>query len=184
MNYINSSYQKNNFDSVFKEICEKTNPKSILEIGILDGYSLNSFIKHTSIDCEILAIDLFEDYQYKNSNFEKITNKFKRYPNVTIDYGDFYSFAKSSKKFDIIHIDISNDAAVYKFALEHYFPLTNHIMILEGGSIERDNVSWMVDFNKPKINTFLQTLEKRYDYQVIDMFPSVTVFYQRDKNIS
>ena len=42
---IQSSYRQNNFDSIFKIICENIKPKSVLEIGILDGYSLNSFVR-------------------------------------------------------------------------------------------------------------------------------------------
>jgi len=63
---IQSSYSQNNFESVFKNICLNVKPISVLEIGILDGYSLNSFVKHTSKEPKIVAIDLFEAYEFKN----------------------------------------------------------------------------------------------------------------------
>ena len=43
---MQSSYSLNNYDSVFGEIISRVNPGSILEIGILDGYSLNAFVKY------------------------------------------------------------------------------------------------------------------------------------------
>ncbi len=176
-NNIKSSYSQNHFDSVFKIICESINPLSVLEIGILDGYSLNSFVKHTKKETKIIAIDLFEEYEYKNSNYEFIKNSFSKYKNVEISYGNFFDYHEQSSNFDIIHIDISNDADIYKFSIENYFPKTNKLLILEGGSVERDNVDWMNKYKKPKINKFLEEIKNDYNFQIIDLFPSLTIFY-------
>lgn len=175
---IESSYKKNNFDDIFKKICKQVNPKSILEIGILDGYSLKAFANHSSKDSNIVAIDLFEDYEYKNSNFKFVENLFSQYKNVDIKYGNFYEYHKTCDNFDIIHIDISNDAGIFQYALNHYFPKTNKLLILEGGSKERDNVEWMTKFNKPSIDNFLKNLDREYKFNVIELFPSLTIFYK------
>src|SRR5210317_743347 len=98
---IQSSYKLNNFDSIFKIICENVKPKSLLEIGILDGYSLNSFVRNTSAETKIVAIDLFDEYEYKNSNYEFINNSFNKYKNVEILHGDFFNYYKKSANFDI-----------------------------------------------------------------------------------
>ena len=175
---IQSSYKLNNFDSIFKIICENVKPKSLLEIGILDGYSLNSFVRYTSNETKIVAIDLFDEYKYKNSNYEFINNSFNKYKNVEISHGDFFNYYKKSGKFDIIHIDISNDADVYKFSIENYFPKVNELLLLEGGSKERDDVLWMKKYKKPKINKFLNEIKNDYSFQTIDLFPSLTIFYK------
>ena len=175
---MESSYKKNSFDKIFRSICKAYNPKSILEIGILDGYSLNSFLKYSSVDTEIKAIDLFEEYEYKNATITQINERFLESKNLSIEYGNFYEYYLKKKKFDIIHIDISNDGNIYKFALENYFPLTKKLLILEGGSRERDNVDWMVKYDKLKINNFLETVKNQYDYETIDKFPSITIFYK------
>ena len=180
-NYINSSYKLNNFQQHFKEICKKYNPKSILEIGILDGYSLKAFSSSAKRTTKITAIDLFDKYEFKNSNFDEITKLFQKNKNVSIKHGDFYEYFKLGEKFDIIHIDISNDANVYKFSIQNYFPLTNKLMILEGGSKERDKVDWMVKYNKPKINNYLQSIKNCYDFDIIEKFPSITIFYKNLK---
>lgn len=181
---IQSSYSQNNFDSIFKVICKNVKPKSVLEIGILDGYSLNSFIRNTSNDTRVVAIDLFEEYEYKNSNYEFIKNSFSKYQNVEILHGNFFNYYKESNNFDIIHIDISNDADVYKFSIENYLPKANQLMLLEGGSKERDNVLWMNKYKKPKISKFLDEIKNDYNFQIIDLFPSLTIFYKDfDKKI-
>ena len=174
---MESSYKKNSFDKIFKSICNAYTPSSILEIGILDGYSLNSFLKYSSSDTKIKAIDLFEEYEYKSATYSKINDQFLGYKNLSIEYGDFYKYYLNKKKFDIIHIDISNDGEIYKFALDNYFPLTNKLLILEGGSRERDKVDWMVNYEKVKINSFLETINNKYDFETIEKFPSVTIFY-------
>tara|TARA_B100001564_G_scaffold359782_1_gene382954 strand:- start:1622 stop:2104 length:483 start_codon:yes stop_codon:yes gene_type:complete len=153
-------------------------PDTILEIGILDGYSLNSFIKYRNKNCEITAIDLFEKYEYKNSNFEEIKNKFQKFERVNIEYGDFYNYYKKSSNFDLIHIDISNDANTYKFAIENYLTLANKALVLEGGSLERDNVEWMKKYNKPKINNYLHSIADTHPHKIYKDFPSLTIFYK------
>ncbi len=181
---IQSSYSQNNFESVFKNICLNVKPISVLEIGILDGYSLNSFVKHTSQETKIVAIDLFEEYEFKNSNYKLIKETFSKYKNVEISYGNFYEYHKKCNIFDIIHIDISNDGDVYRFSIENYLPKANKLLILEGGSLERDNVDWMKRYKKPKINKFLNEIKYEYRFEVIDLFPSLTIFYNNfDKKI-
>ena len=170
-----SSYKLNNFDKVFKDICIKYEPASILEIGLLDGYSLNSFIKNTDKLTSIVGVDLFESYEYKNSNYDFISEKFKEYNNVKILKDSFYEFYKEGTKFDIIHIDISNDGDIFKFALKHYFPLVNKALVMEGGSKERDNVEWMIKFNKKPINPYLIRIQKKYKIEIIEKFPSLTI---------
>ena len=45
-------------------------------------------------------------------------------------------------------------------------------MILEGGSEERDNINWMIKYNKTKI----QPIIKKNNIKVIGSFPSITLF--------
>ena len=47
----------------------------------------------------------------------------------------------------------------------------NGIMIMEGGSEQRDNVEWMIKYNKPKI----QPVIKKYGLNVVGTFPSITI---------
>ena len=51
----------------------------------------------------------------------------------------------------------------------------NGINIIEGGSKERDNIDWMVNYNKPQINPVLKKYSKDYNILTIGNIPSITV---------
>ena len=172
---MRSSYKSNSFSDIFKTLCELYKPKSILEIGILDGYSLMSFVESVSEKTDIVAIDLFNLYEFKKSEKNEIEKKFKENKNVKIFQGNFYEFYKTCGNFDLVHIDISNDGDIYEFAIKNYFPKTNKALVLEGGSEERDSVDWMSKYNKRKINPYLQKISTSYSIETINKFPSLTI---------
>ena len=49
------------------------------------------------------------------------------------------------------------------------------MMILEGGSIERDSVEWMVKYDKPRIQPILQKYSDSVRIEVIEDYPSITL---------
>ena len=60
---MKTSYLKNiNYNNLFNGLTYGLNPKLIVEIGILDGYSLTNFIKCSSNDTVIHAYDIFEEF--------------------------------------------------------------------------------------------------------------------------
>ena len=172
---VRSSYLANNFEKQFKNICIEFSPKNLLEIGILDGYSLEAFAKNLPDTVDILGIDIFENYKFKNADYQYLVKKFKAYKNVKIEYGNFYEYFLLGNFFDIIHIDISNDAEIFDFAIKNYLPLCNKALILEGGSKDRDEVGWMVKYNKKPISNYLNTLNTNLNFKVIKDFPSMTI---------
>ena len=172
---IRSSYLINNFEIYFKNICTEYKPESVLEIGLLDGYSLEAFAKHLPNSSEIIGIDIFENYEFKNAEYKFLIEKFKGYKNVKIKYGNFYDYFLLGKSFDLIHIDISNDAEIFDFAIKNYLPMCNKALILEGGSKERDEVGWMIKHNKKPISNYLSTLNTNLNFKVIKDFPSMTI---------
>ena len=196
-----SSYKsaKLTYEHIFQLICFFVKPKHIVEYGILDGFSLNSFRKYSDSTCKIEAYDIFDDFVGNHADQKEMTNLFKGYPNVLVAKGDFYKHYTTlqDNSIDIIHIDIANTGDVYKFAYENYLSkLTNNgIMILEGGSQERDLVWWMEKYNKPKITDFLSATFSllpltglssslhEYEYCVICPHPSITII-RRKSDIS
>ena len=91
----------------------------------------------------------------------------------------FYSFQlftfcakKKSKPKNICFQNICSD-----LDFENYIKKLsdNGIMILEGGSIERDNVEWMLKYNKPKINPVVKKYSYKYSIKLIKKFPSITI---------
>lgn len=175
---MKSSYlNKIEYSDLFKLLCFYYKPTNIIEIGILEGYSLQQFINNTK-NCIIKAYDIFDDFNGNGAKYE-IIEKFKEHKNVSIDYGDFYELYKNidNNSQDIIHIDIANNGDVYEFAIDNYMNKLkkNGILLLEGGSKERDNVEWMIKYNKPQINNIINKYKNKYDILTIGNIPSITI---------
>lgn len=177
--YMSSSYNKKDigYNEFFQFCLFLINPKKIVEFGILNGFSLDIFKEKK--DVKIEAYDIFEDFNGNHCKRELI-EKYSEYENVKIEYGDFYKKINDfeDNSIDILHIDIANNGDVYEFALENYFKKVsnNGIMILEGGSQERDNVGWMKKYNKPSIVNILKMFkENGINVLTLGDFPSLTI---------
>ena len=180
---MNSSYKNKDieYSAILESVAFSTRPKTIIEIGILDGYSLHHFINATNpINTKIVAYDIFDKFNGNHAKEDELKNKFKDYSNVDIRYGDFYELHKTimNNSIEIIHIDIANNGEIYEYAIQNYLPKlsSNGILILEGGSEQRDNVEWMNKYNKPLINPVIQKyIKNNLNIQVIGSFPSITI---------
>jgi predicted O-methyltransferase YrrM len=177
---MRSSYLSNvNFGDIFQTIIKMKNPKRIVEFGILDGFSLDVFAKYSSNDCVIEGYDIFEEFNGNKPCKKSLHEKFSKYDNVTIDYGNFYNCIDKfdDNSIDIIHIDIANTGDVYEFAIENYVKKIKKdgLMILEGGSKDRDNVEWMTKYNKSPIVPIIEKYKSKYNIFTIDKHPSMTM---------
>lgn len=180
---IKSSYNNTYYVEFFKNLSLILNPKKIIEFGILNGYSLLQFAKYSSKDCKIKAYDLFDEYPFNAANYKIINKKFAQYKKVQIIKGDFYKIFKKIKNnsVDIIHVDISNCGLVYEFAIINYLKKIkkNGLIILEGGSKKRDNITWMKKYKKKKIQKILKKYSSNIYYKTIEYFPSVTILKKK-----
>jgi hypothetical protein len=170
-------------------LCKK--PIVVVELGILHGYSLLAMalaLKQLG-QGKIHAYDLFDDYPYNHGNLSEVN--FKLHENKVYDYVDIYKAdaykVHSNYKFnsvDILHVDISNDGTVLKYMVEYWTNILTDrgIMIFEGGSEERDNVEWMIKFNKKPIRKEIlsnKIIANNYLYVIHNPFPSITIFFKK-----
>ena len=177
---MNSSYNNNiNFGDIISTVTFMNKPQKIVECGILEGYSLSKFIESSSSTTSIDAYDIFDKFNGNHAIKDKIINQFSTYENVTIQYGDFYNVLKKypDKSIDILHIDIANNGDVYEYMFQNYIHKIkdNGIVLMEGGSKNRDNIKWMVKYNKPKIQPILKKWSQIYDIKTIGDIPSITL---------
>lgn len=181
---MTSSYIANiDYGTLLSVVTFLNNPKKIVEFGILEGYSLTKFAESSMSNCIIEAYDIFDEFNGHHANKETVFDKFINYPNIKIYYGDFYKkFAElENNSIDILHIDIANNGDIYDFVFLNYMSkLTEHgIVILEGGSVERDNVEWMDKYSKPKILPILEKYAVTFEIKTFGTFPSITVVYKK-----
>uniref|UniRef100_A0A6C0BVR1 Methyltransferase n=1 Tax=viral metagenome TaxID=1070528 RepID=A0A6C0BVR1_9ZZZZ len=153
-------------------------PKTILEIGILEGFSLKKFADYAP-DATIWGYDIFEDFNGNHAVKNDIVDKFAYNKNITIEHGDFFEIVKSldDKSIDLLHIDIANNGDVYQFVFDNYMQKLSDggTIILEGGSLERDNIEWMNKYNKPKIQPILEKYSNVYNIKTFGEIPSITI---------
>jgi predicted O-methyltransferase YrrM len=176
-----SSYNNSdlNYGDLLNTITYLLNPKTIVEFGILDGYSLKCFNENSNDTCNIYAYDIFDNFNGNHANKQVLLEKFKEHKKINIDFGDFYKKFKDiqDKSIDILHVDIANNGEIYEFVLNNYINKLseNGIVILEGGSNERDNIAWMIKYNKPKIQPILQKFNSKYNIRTFGTIPSITI---------
>ena len=176
---MRTSYNKKDmtYGEFIQSIVQIANPSKIVEIGILDGYSLESFAIAAN-NAKILAYDIFDDFVGNHSNETTLKQKFDGFKNVKISYGDFYKLHDSINDADIIHIDIANNGDVFEHTMLNYYPKMKlgGIIMFEGGSNDRDNVEWMNKYQKNKINPVIQKyVANGYNIKIYGSFPSITV---------
>lgn len=180
---MTSSYTNNiNYLDLLAGITFIKNPRYIVEFGILNGHSLKKFADSTNNECNIDAYDIFDDFNGNHATKNEILEKFIDNKNVNIEYGDFYSKYTyiQDNSIDILHVDIANNGEIYDFCIKNYLSKIkdNGIIIMEGGSVDRDNIEWMNKYNKKSINPYLLYLEnnrKDIRLKIIGNLPSITL---------
>jgi len=191
MEYVNpdikSSYKKNNLGKVLYDYVLQNQPKTIIEFGTLYGYSaacMAMALDELKNGGKIICYDLWDKYPYKHSVIEKTKQNLEKY-NVS-QYVEFKELDFNEwipDDFDLLHVDISNDGNIIVDLRTKCFNLLNqgkHILF-EGGSIERDNVEWMIKYNKQSINS----IKPLVNYTIIaDKFPSISKLELNEKTSS
>jgi predicted O-methyltransferase YrrM len=177
---MRSSYLQNNYGKLFEALVLVHSPKLVVECGILDGYSLFSMAR-TSKECIFFGIDLFDSYEFKHGNKEALEEIIKRENlNVKLIKEDAIKIATnfSDSSVDILHIDISNDGEILPKVFDAWKSkiANGGLFIFEGGSKERDEIEWMMKYNKIPISNFKNSLKKEeWEFITLSPYPSLTI---------
>jgi hypothetical protein len=175
---IESSYRENDLGRTLYDFVLETKPKKIIEFGTLYGYSAMAMAMALDELGEgmIYCYDLWDKYPFKHTSprnvFSEASNlgltKF-----ITVGSRDFHQWIESPEPFDLLHVDISNDGET--FLKTHAWlkkELGHSNILLEGGSLERDQVEWMITYNKIPINS----TKASTGYRILnDKFPSISI---------
>lgn len=177
---VYSSYAENNLGKTLYDAVLEYKPKKIIDFGVLEGYSTISMaqaLRDLSNGGKVIAYDLFEDYPYRHSAMSKTKeniNKYNLSEFVTLKRKNFYDWIKNPEDFDLMHLDISNDGEIIKLAynnLKKYLD-KGSVLIFEGGTKDRDQVEWMIKYNK----TPIYPLKKEIGYKILDeRFPGLAI---------
>lgn len=182
---IESSYQPNDIGKVLYDTVIEYKPKKIIEFGCLYGYStvaLAQGIRDLDNGGSIVAYDLWDKYPFKHTHKEYTQNNIEAWTCkvdqfVELKDGNFYEWLDNPEPFDMLHLDISNTGdIIYKayFKLIEFIK-NGSIIVFEGGTLERDNIEWMIKYNKVKITDY----KSQTNYKVLtNKFPGLSIIKQ------
>ena len=192
---MRSSYIRNNYGNLIRALVKVTSPKCCVEVGVLDGFStiiightLKELSANNSEDegrCILFAYDLFEQYPYTHSKYADVQTRIDKFglnEFIYLKQKDLYDAVHDFKpdSIDFMHIDISNTGEIIKNVLNDWDEKIRPggILLFEGGSPFRDEVSWMKHFNKRKMGEEIilnHTLKTEYTSIVLHPYPSMLI---------
>ncbi len=175
-----SSYEKNNYGDLFYSLMRIYRPKKVVELGTKAGYSAYHIARglkdngEGALDC----YDLWEKYEFTSVSKSIAISNLAPFKDIISFYErNAIGVDKKYKKIDILHVDISNDGEVLQNIVPYWIDKVSQIIIIEGGSAERDKFPWMIKYKKKSIKSWLKSFARggNIEYFIINPFPSVTI---------
>ena len=184
---LTSSYCARGYGSIFYALARVLQPRLAVEIGILQGFSLLTVAAALRDNGRghITGCDLFEAYPYRHADRQQVLQHVADaalQPWVTLEAGDAHEMHERWDAVDYLHVDISNTGDTYRRVFSNWAGKVRQVIVLEGGSAERDRVEWMVRFDKPPIVPAVHELQHAYpewSFTVLRPFPSMTIACNR-----
>lgn len=198
---MRSSYINNNFGELLKQYVIAWQPANFVELGILDGYStlniargIKELHKLRGYKSRLDAYDLFDDYTFKHgekAEVEALMELEGVSDYVNIKKGNAYEVHENypvpcdgTRGIEFLHIDISNTGGTIKKLMDLWHPKigARGLVMIEGGSEERDNVDWMNKYGMLSIKQEIESnpiINKFYMYGTYFEFPSMTVLLRK-----
>lgn len=193
---MNSSYIANQFDQIFKAIVSAYMPSVCVELGVLEGYSTIAIASELKRNHEkygssghLNAYDLFEKYPYRHSTIKETQENIEK--KGLGEYVSLYSedAFKVHEKYntrgvDFLHVDLSNTGETVRKIMETWDSKIDigGVICFEGGSEERDQVPWMIKYNKDSVKDELERnkiIERNYVFGTYFQFPSLTCLLKK-----
>lgn len=176
-----SSYEENNYGELFYSLMRIYEPEKVVELGTLAGYTAYHMARGLkangkgTLDC----YDLWEEYEFYSvpkSEAEENLHEFNDI--IRLHQRDAIGVEKNYKTVDILHVDLSNEGGILEQIVPVWIDKVRQLIIIEGGSRQRDQVDWMINYKKAPIKKWLEDFcRERGDiqYLTIEPFPSVTL---------
>jgi hypothetical protein len=180
---VGSSYQESGYQYLFYALVKLLSPNKICEIGVLQGFSLLSLASalKKNNQGEILGCDLFDDYEFKNERMINVQSRIDKAglsDFAKIKKRDAFSVSSEVEETDILHVDISNNGDTIEQLFLQWNEKVNKLIIFEGGGLARDEIDWMVKFQKTAISPVLSQLSNKFQkwqFVTLDVYPSITL---------
>jgi hypothetical protein len=184
---LQSSYTARRYGSLLYALARVLRPLVAVEIGILQGFSLLTVAAALRDNAagHITGYDLFEAYPYRHADRDQVAQQvtaLQLQPWVRLEAGDVHDIHANWDVVDYLHVDVSNTGDTYRRVFADWSAKVRQVIVLEGGSDQRDAVAWMRQFGKPPIVSAVHELRRVYpqwSFTVLQPFPSMTIACKR-----
>ena len=176
-----SSYEKNNYGDLFYTLIRIYQPEKVVELGTKAGYSAYHMARGLRANNKgsLDLYDLWEKYEFNPTPESLAQENLKEFKGIIqFNLQNAVGVDKLYKKIDILHVDLHNEGTILEATVPKWIDKVTQLIIIEGGSIERDNVPWMIKYKKMPIAKWLKDFcSKRDDieYVTLEPFPSITI---------
>lgn len=163
-----SSYEKNNYGELFYSLVRIYQPEKVVELGTKAGYSAYHMARallangHGTLDCFDLWEDYVENYgldYISKSVAEENLKQFKQI--ISLELRDALGVEEKYQMVDILHVDLDNDGGILEKVVPHWVDKVRQIIIIEGGSLERDQAAQATDHKKLSLTKWLKDLNSK-----------------------
>tara|TARA_B100000315_G_C14546333_1_gene573405 strand:+ start:937 stop:1647 length:711 start_codon:yes stop_codon:yes gene_type:complete len=191
---MKSSYIQHNYGSLIRALIKVTSPICCVEVGILDGFStiiIGHSLKELSNGDDndknhcLFAYDLFEKYPYTHSKYADVKSRIDKFgldEFIHLKQKDLFDAVNDFEpnSIDFMHVDVSNTGEIVKNVVNCWDKKIRPggLLLFEGGSPLRDEVSWMKRYKKDKINKEIKsnnTLKTKYSCIILHNYPSMVI---------
>lgn len=156
-------------------------PEKVVELGTKAGYSAYHIARGLKANGKgtLDLYDLWENYEFSSvpqSDAQKNLKEFKDIVSLTLQ--DAIGIDRKYKTVDILHVDISNDGEKLEKIIPSWIDKVRQLIIIEGGSRERDKLDRMIKYKKMPIKKWLENFSRKrsdIEYFTVQPFPSVTI---------
>lgn len=176
-----TSYEQNNYGDFFYALMRVYQPEKVVELGTKAGFSTCHMARGLmangkgTIDC----YDLWENYEFNSVPKSLAEGNLKGFKKIiTFKSANAIGVDKAYQAIDILHIDLGNEGGILEKIVPLWIDKVRQVIVIEGGSVERDRVEWMIKFKKIPIRKWLEDFATSIgdiEYFTIEPFPSVTI---------
>ncbi len=180
---LQSSYADRGYGALIYALVRVLRPRRCVEIGLFQGFSLltaAAALRDNGAGT-ITGYDLFEDYPYRHARQDQVARQVVESGLsawTRLQQADVAAVHGQWDTVDYLHVDVSNTGDTYRQVFAQWAAKVTQIILLEGGSAERDNVDWMHQYGKPAIAPTLAGIRlahPEWSVSVLEPFPSMTV---------
>ena len=168
-----SSYEENNYGDLFYSLIRIYQPEKVVELGTKTGYSAYHMARGLedndkgTLDCYDLWENYLEnegiDFMHKSVAKHNL-EEFKHI--VSLTKRDAVGVDKLYDMVDILHIDLDNgEPGILDMVIPAWIDKTRQIIIIEGGSAERDKIDLDLSYKKMPVGQWINKFgAKEADY--------------------